>query len=261
MKTKGLWLMIFLLGIFFSAQAMDHVKGDGKLTTKKIAIDDYNSIKIEEAVELIYEQSNSAPYLEVTVDENLHQYVNIDIDDRELTVGFSGANIDHFTKFIVKTNSKWLKKVNTSDVASVTINGNITGDELSLTASSNGTVLTNGTVKVSSLSLKSSSKGTITMNNVQTGKLSCNILTSGVINLKGGKADEASMDIATSGNIDAVNVAIPQLSCKIAGTGTAVVHPTDNLKATIIGKGTIRYKGPTAVQQKIIGKGTVEEIK
>ncbi|MTT24025.1 DUF2807 domain-containing protein, partial [Parabacteroides merdae] len=45
------------------------------------------------------------------------------------------------------------------------------------------------------------------------------------------------------------------------GKGSAQIHPTDNLKATIVGKGNIRYKGPTAVQQKVIGKGTVEEVK
>ena len=176
MKTKGLWLMVFLLGVVFSAQATDHVKGDGKLMTKKIVIDDYNSIKIEDAVELIYEQSDSTPYLDVTVDDNLHQYVNVDINNRELTVGFKGASVDHFTKFIVKTNSKWLKKVNASDVASVTISGGIKGDELLLIASSGGTVQANGAITVSTLSLKSSSKGKIILNDVQVGKLSCLLL-------------------------------------------------------------------------------------
>ena len=39
------------------------------------------------------------------------------------------------------------------------------------------------------------------------------------------------------------------------------VHATNNLKVNIVGKGTIRYKGPTAVQQKVIGKGSVVEVK
>jgi len=33
------------------------------------------------------EQSESTPHIEITVDENLHPYVNIDIQDRVLTVG------------------------------------------------------------------------------------------------------------------------------------------------------------------------------
>ena len=47
----------------------------------------------------------------------------------------------------------------------------------------------------------------------------------------------------------------------MTGNGTMEVHPTNNLKANVVGKGKIRYKGPTAVQQKVIGKGSVEEVK
>ena len=67
--------------------------------------------------------------------------------------------------------------------------------------------------------------------------------------------------ITSSGDIHAFGLAVPQLSCKVTGNGLAEVHATDNLKANVVGKGNIRYKGPTAVQQRIIGKGTVEEVK
>ena len=34
-------MIAFLMGMFFSTQAADHVKGNGKLSTKKITIDDF----------------------------------------------------------------------------------------------------------------------------------------------------------------------------------------------------------------------------
>ena len=114
MKTKGLLLIAFLIGMLLPAQAADHVKGNGKLTSKKITIDDFNAIKFDGVIDFYYEQSESTPHIEITVDENLHSYVNIDIKDRLLTIGFKGAKVDHFTKFIVKTNSKWLKEVKAS---------------------------------------------------------------------------------------------------------------------------------------------------
>ena len=79
MRTKGLLSIIMLLGLLFTAQAADHVKGNGKLSSKKITIDDYNSIKIDGVIDFNYEQSDAAPYIEVTVDENLHEYVNINM--------------------------------------------------------------------------------------------------------------------------------------------------------------------------------------
>ena len=76
-----------------------------------------------------------------------------------------------------------------------------------------------------------------------------------------GNAKEGEYSITSSGEIMAFGVDVPELSCKMTGNGTMEVHPTNNLKANVVGKGKIRYKGPTAVQQKVIGKGSVEEVK
>lgn len=261
MKTKGLLAIAFLLGIFFSVQAADHVKGNGKLSTKKITVGDYNAIKIDGVIDFNYEQSDATPYLEVTVDENLHPYVNIDIKDRELTVSFKGAKVDHFTKFIVKTNSKWLKEVKAAGNANFMINSKLTGDELKIKANSNCLVQLKEKVEIGKLDLNVSGSANMVVNNLQADKLECSINGSGTINLKAGKAEEANYSITTDGEIMAFGVAVPEVNCKITGKGSAQVHPTENLKATIVGKGNIRYKGPTAVQQKVIGKGTVEEEK
>ena len=45
-------MIAFLMGMFFSTQAADHVKGNGKLSTKKITIDDFNAIKHQLAQEI-----------------------------------------------------------------------------------------------------------------------------------------------------------------------------------------------------------------
>ena len=39
------------MGMFFSTQAADHVKGNGKLSTKKITIDDFNAIKFDGVID------------------------------------------------------------------------------------------------------------------------------------------------------------------------------------------------------------------
>jgi len=261
MRTKGLLSIIMLLGLLFTVQAADHVKGNGTLTTKKIKIDDYNAIKIDGVIDFNYEQSNAEPYIEVTVDENLHEYVNINIKDRELSVGFKGAKVDHYTKFIVKTNSKWLKEVKAAGNANFMINSKLTGDELKIKANSNCLVQLKEKVEIGKLDLNVSGSANMVVNNLQADKLECSINGSGTINLKAGKAGEADYSITTDGEIMAFGVAVPEVNCKITGKGSAQVHPTENLKATIVGKGNIRYKGPTAVQQKVIGKGTVEEEK
>ena len=44
-------MIAFLMGMFFSTQAADHVKGNGKLSTKKITIDDFNAIKFDGVID------------------------------------------------------------------------------------------------------------------------------------------------------------------------------------------------------------------
>lgn len=261
MRTKGLLAIIMLLGLFCTVQAADHVKGNGNLTTKKIKIDDYNAIKIDGVIDFSYEQSDAAPYIEVTVDENLHEYVNINIKDRELTVGFKGVKVDHYSKFIVKTNSKWLKEVKAAGNANFMINSTLTGDEVKIKANSNCLVQLKKTVKVGKLDLNVSGSANMVVSDLEADKLECSINGSGTITLKKGKTKEGEYSITSSGEIMAFGVAVPELNCKMTGNGTMEVHATDNLKANVVGKGNIRYKGPTAVQQKVIGKGSVEEVK
>lgn len=261
MKTKGLLVTAFLLGLFFTLQAADHVKGNGKLTTKKIEIGDYNAIKIDGVIDFNYEQSDAAPYIEVTVDENLHPYIHIEVDERELTVKFKGAKVDHYTKFIVKTNSKWLRQVKTSGNANFIVSSPITGDELIIKANSNCLIQLKQLVKVGKIDLDVSGSANMVVANLDVNQLECTINGSGTIDLKKGKAAKGEYNINSSGEIMAFGVAVPDLKCDIKGNGKADVHPTDNMKASVIGKGNIRYKGPTAVQQKIIGKGTIKEVK
>lgn len=102
MKTKAILLMVFFLGWVTTGWAADHVKGDGKLTSKKISVADYNEIKVDGVIDFNYEQSDDPSTVEVTVDQNLHPYVNIEVKDRVLIIAFKGAKVGHFTKFIRK---------------------------------------------------------------------------------------------------------------------------------------------------------------
>lgn len=261
MKVKGFLCIAFLLGWAISGWSADHVKGNGNLTSKKIAVSDYNEIKIDGVIDFNYEQSDAPSAVEVTVDENLHPYVQVEVKDRVLTIAFKGAKVDHFTKFIVKTHSKWLKEAKVSGNGNLMVNSHLTGDETRIKANGNSLVQFKKPVKVGKLDLNVSGSANMVVESLEADRIECDIDGSGSITLKSGKAQEGSYNIVSSGDIHAFGLEVPELNCKITGNGLAEIHPTDNLKASVIGKGSIRYKGPTAVQQRIIGKGTIEEVK
>lgn len=261
MKTRVWFLMTMLLGLTWMGQAADHVKGDGKLTSKKISVDDYNAIKINGVIDFNYEQSDAPSTVEVTVDQNLHQYVNIEVKDRVLVIGFKGAKVDHYSKFIVKTNSKWLKEARVNGNANFMVNTPLSGDETVIKTGDNSLVQFKKPVTVGKLDLNVGGSANVVVEKLTADKIECSVDGSGSATLKSGTAKQGDYNILSSGDIHAFGLAVPNLNCKVTGSGLAEVYPTEKLNASVIGKGNIRYKGPVTVQQRIIGKGSIEEAK
>ncbi len=92
--------------------------------------------------------------------------------------------MDHYTKFIVKTNSKWLKEVKAAGNANFMINSSLTGDEVKIKANSNCLVQLKELIKVGKLELNVSGSANMVVNDLQVDKLECSINGSGTINLK-----------------------------------------------------------------------------
>ncbi|MCD8264734.1 MAG: DUF2807 domain-containing protein [Tannerellaceae bacterium] len=263
LRSKG-WIGVLLLNVLFisNSYAAVKVKGNGNVATKQVEISDYNAIRIDGLVDFNYEQSEAEPYLEITIDENLHGYLNVEIKDRVLTVGFNkGVKVEQFTKFVVKTNSKWLKEVRAAGNANFMVNSPLTGDETVVKANTNCLIQFKNTVHVGKLDLNVSGSANMVVDDIEANSLDCSISGSGSITIKNGKAEAANYSITSSGDIHAFGLQVPELTCKITGNGLAEVFASERINASIIGKGIIRYKGATAVQQKIIGKGTIEEVK
>lgn len=262
MKTKGLFLFALLFGLLLNIHAADNVSGNGKLTTKSITIDDFNEVRIDGLMDFNYQQSDDANNLEITLDENLHQYIKIDINNRVLVVGFDKkVKVNKLTKFIVKSNSKWLKKVRVSGNANFMVNTKLEGDELEVKANDNSLVQFKKPIQVGALKLDVAGSANMVAEELAVEKLTCVMNGSGSIRLKAGTAHQGDFSTASSGDIHALGVAIPDIKCKMVGSGLTEVHPTDHLEASLVGKGTIRYKGPATVEQRAIGKGSIEEIK
>lgn len=262
MRTKTAFLMSLLLAGFTTLQAAEEIKGNGKIVTKKIDISDYDEIKLAGTADFNYVQSSgNNPQLEITIDENLLPYLKIEVKNRELTVGFkSGMNL-YPTKNIVKSNSKWLKKVKVTGTGGFYANVPIDGNELELSTSGSGLIEMKKAVKVGALELKASSSGNIVADNIQTGKLECKSAGSGNIRI-GGQATDASFSINGSGDIDAFNCKTKNANCKIAGSGNANLNVSGELKASVLGSGNIRYKGtPTNISQRKLGSGSIEAVK
>lgn len=261
MKTKQALLLICLLSFINSGYAAERVKGNGKLTAKKIEVGDYNEIRVNGVIDYHYVQSDNPSMVEVTVDENLHPYIHIEVKERVLTIEFKGAKVDHYTKFIVKTNSKWLKAARINGNANFMVESPLTGDELAIKGNANSLIQLKEPVTMGKINLQVRGSANIVVNELAANEIDCDLDGSGSITLKKGKAQDGKYSITGGSDIHAFGFEVPFLTCKVTGKGLAEVYVTDNLRANVVGKGEIYYKGQASVQQKILlGGGKIEYV-
>lgn len=92
-----------------------------KPETREIKISDYDEITFVGSADFEYEQSDKAPYLSVTIDENLFDYLVTEVEGGTLKIypksikkGFNNNSYDlRPTVYKIKSNSKELKELNT----------------------------------------------------------------------------------------------------------------------------------------------------
>ncbi len=250
-------LLILLIVPFVSAD--ERVKGNGKLEKLVVEIDEFNAIRVDAIIDLVYEQSEGAPTLEVTLDENLHPFVKAEIKNRTLHLGFTGAKVDHFTKFVVKASSTWLSEVRLDENAGFHIEGPLKGDAFKIRAGASALVELKNPIEVGKLTIDASNSSNIIVENAQIDEIDASAGVKATIYLKGGQAKLGKYSSVSGGEIFGLGFDVPVLSCSITGNGTIEAFCSNALKARVVGKGTIRYKGAKTVDSSKIG-GTIEEI-
>ena len=249
MKTKVLLLIASLLttltGFAITEKTVD---GNGNVITKEISISDYNEISTVGVMEFVYEQSDAAPYLKVTIDENLFPLLKINVEGKELKVGpkrinESSRNGNTYnlnpTTFKVVTNSREIKELNVV---------------------SSGDFIIASPINISKLEINMAGSGNIIAKDIQLDNLSCSLASSGEIEVIG-TVDRASFNVAGSGEIKAFDCQARKAECNIASSGEISVYATQILDANIVGSGEIHYKGDPEISKSIMGSGSINKVK
>lgn len=86
MKTTSALTVLFLLFLAnVNSQELERVKGDRNLTIKQTYVDEFNKVVVGEdfEVELFY---NKTPSIELEIDDNLHEYVSMEVVEGVLTL-------------------------------------------------------------------------------------------------------------------------------------------------------------------------------
>ncbi|MDR2497872.1 MAG: DUF2807 domain-containing protein [Tannerellaceae bacterium] len=243
MNTKKSFLLMASMIVFSSCLINSRtIEGNGKVVTRNIAITDYKELNVGGSVDVEYEESAAAPFLSITLDENLFEYIRAEVEGSELKIGPKrengvGVNIRP-TVFKAKTNSRMLEEVSLSG------SGNINARNISASSSFEANLSGSGNMNIERINVKD---------------LECSLSGSGNIRISG-STGKAEYNLSGSGNIKAADCQAERAEASLAGSGDIQLHASSTLEASIVGSGNVLYKGNPQLKSSKIGSGSIKSF-
>ncbi len=234
--------LIALLSLFILVSCKSNsnsagiIRGNGKVTTREVPVQNYTGIDLIGSCELVYEHKVSQkPYLKIEIDENLQNSVHVRVKNNILHVSLGNGSFSP-TKYKIYTNSPGLAQIKLTGSGNATLKGTINSTDLSLSIAGSGGVKADK-LRCSNLSLAISGSGSASLS---------------------GETYQSDIRLSGSGSVDASGLKSKYTNCKVSGSGGAKVYVSELLDARISGSGGISYKGsPSKINQKISGSGRI----
>lgn len=234
------YLLAFLLPVFlFSCDgSFDRVEGNGVMEEKEKTLDSFQRLEVSGVFKVKLIPSDQHKVI-IEADENLHRYILVDQDGDRLKIRMkSNTNIRSKKGIHVTVFMKELSKVELAGSGDVVTEGVMENpDKMEVLIAGSG----NADMQVKSPEIKVSIGG------------------SGKVRLDG-KTRDFKLSIGGSGDYDGENLMSENADISIAGSGSAKVFASVDLKVSIAGSGDVYYKGQPTVKKSIAGVGNVKPI-
>ncbi|MDR1344256.1 MAG: DUF2807 domain-containing protein [Tannerellaceae bacterium] len=283
MNTKAFILLTGLLVLAAGLEAQT-VKGNGKVVTRTVNITDYDRIVVTGSATFEYEQSDAAPFLSITMDENLFEYIRADVEGRKLTIGpkkeMRHRNGYSPTVYKIKSNSKGLKDLSKSGSSDFIVTGalrlgelninssgsgdiefakEVSGKEMRINLSGSGNIRTKGGVVLEEMNVNLAGSGKINAGKMKVESFHCSVAGSGRAEIDG-SAGKAYFSVAGSGSVKGFDLKAQQVSASVTGSGRIELFAVDELTATSFGSGSISYRGaPRSISKESGGSGSIRQ--
>ena len=223
-KNMKAFTRIFLLIVFISPAFQSclfnckNINGNGELIRKELPISDYNAIVLCLPAEIIYHNDSISA-----------PYLQV----------YTDSNILPHVRIVVKDKKLIIKSeddiylratnfkifTNSKTLQTVNVNGS-------------GVVRLRGEVNAKTMGIDISGSGAVLADSLY--------------------CEQISLNISGSGKMDALEFSSLEANATVTGSGSMILSVGRKLNATVIGSGTIKYKGNLDVENKeVIGSGKI----
>lgn len=212
----------------------ERIQGNGNVVEVSHELSSFDEIDISGMFEV--ELLKGGSEVEVITDENLHEHINVKVEDDRLIIDTDDKYLEA-DKLLLRIQYDDLESVEASGAIELSVDKTLKSDEFSLDVS--GACDARMDVNVDLLDIEISGGGEIELT---------------------GKADEVNFDISGAGDIDAIDLKTKVASIDVTGAGEVKITVSDRLDVDITGAGDVRYKGDPEINQSITGAGSVEKL-
>lgn len=214
------------------------VSGSGNVTTKTITTEAYDAIEAVGSMD-IHLKKGTEGQISVTTDDNLQEYVEIEVKNNKLIIR-NKKNCNISTKKGIHITVPF------EDISKVTLTGS-------------GDIETKDVITTNEFSASLFGSGDLRLA-VKSPKVQVVISGSGDVTMSGSTSNLA-VELSGSGDFRGFDIESQATNVSISGSGDAKVVAKKNLVARVSGSGDIVYKGnPEKKDVKVLGSGNISPL-
>lgn len=229
-------LLIFSLLALILQSCGAGIDGNGNVQEKEHDVEEFDRIEVSGNFE-IYVRSANKSSLVVVADENLHDYIEVEVKRGILYVD-TKERLGHFEKLELLVDMERFEGAKISGAGTLKSKGILIGDEVEIDFS--GAVDADLKLECRELDFDMSGAAEISLSGV---------------------AQKASFDISGAGNISAAEFETERCRIEISGAGEALVYASEELQIDISGAGEVRYAGnPKEIKREVSGAASVKPL-
>lgn len=281
---KRTWpVLLFLSFAFISASccvvnADRAVRGSGRVSEKVHKLSGISGVELA-TIGNLYIEKGRREELRVKADENLHEYLEIDVSGGKLEIKSErGVDLRPRKEMSFYLTVRELDEIVLSGCGDIeapdlegerikvaikgsgTIKaGDLRADEIVLRLTGSGD-LSVGEGKADEIGIYISGSGDIDVDNIEARSSELKISGSGDAFVSRGTVTKQTVVITGSGDCKAGRLRCSRADVVITGSGSATIRVEDDLNAKISGSGDVRYYGRPRVHGSFSGSGDLKRI-
>lgn len=239
---RHLLLLTFIaIGLFFQScniGAGNVIKGDGNVITTTHEVGDFRGIDIQGVFNIKLIPGEGMPVV-LETDANLQELISIKVKNKTLYVSQTKDGVYRHTQMELQIPYSALEKINVGGACKLYSDDTVVADKLMFDISGAADI-----------------ELTLDVANLQTS-------VSGAANIKfDGRADKHNARLSGASNIRAEELHTLDTRISLSGAGSAHLHASEALDASLSGVGSIRYYGePRNIKINKSGIGSIREAK